>query len=128
MPSRNRRFNRRTNTQRYPAQCKKGEDGCLILPDGAQSQVDAEMPDIFPKYGIPISSVPKCGGSYKFKCDLGRRGKIVVYVAGTDDRYETFHKQFFRFCTVVGDYELLMMYLFPVESVLSNNCLASKWC
>ncbi len=94
------------------------------LPTALQVKVDLGIGRAAAKYGIDPRLLPE---QLQSELRLHRRGGVLAAVTTTQDRYESDYRQLWRFLARIGDFESMLLFLFPNEVVgASTKCPAMK--
>ena len=89
------------------------------LPPPLQATVNSELKKLVDKYKIAWED-----DSFRFLKNQHRKGSFARQVAGTNNRYEPVYKDLWRFFALTGEYDSMLLLLFPKQTRESKKCPA----
>ena len=93
----------------------------VLKPASLQAKVNEELSKLVKKYDIKWE-----GPSFHFLKGQHRRSQYARQVATTNMRYETVYRDLWRFFALTGEYESMLLLLFPNETEESKKCPAMR--
>jgi hypothetical protein len=98
---------------------QRTSDGYLKLDDALQANANKGLKKAFEYYRMSTEGV-----DFRYKLNQPRRGDYAKSYNRTDLRYESDLRLFYKFCAETGEYESMMLLLFPKRTDESLKCPA----
>jgi hypothetical protein len=94
------------------------------LGDALQHQVNRELQKRCDYYNIKTVNEDGTKLDFRFERHMNRMGKYAAPAETTRDRYDTPMGLFYRFCAETGEYDSMLLFLFPLKTRESLKCPA----
>ena len=91
----------------------------FVLPEAVQAEVDKKLKEAFDKYTMKWGE-----DSFCFLKGQHRKGNYAKVVNRTNERYEPVYRDLWHFFALTGEYESMLLLLFPGKTNESLKCPA----